>query len=71
MFVTHDISMVHYGSHRVVVLSKGSIVEERDDREVTTEPKIRYTHRLMLAAPVPDPVRQAERRARLRAIEAA
>jgi peptide/nickel transport system ATP-binding protein len=71
MFVAHDISMVHQVSHRVVVLRKGSIVEDGDDPEVTTEPKTRYTHRLMLAAPVPDPVRQAERRARLRAIEAA
>jgi hypothetical protein len=65
MFVTHDISVVHHVSHRVVVLSKGSIVEEGDDREVTTEPETRYTNRLMLAAPVPDPVRRAERTARL------
>jgi peptide/nickel transport system ATP-binding protein len=69
VFVTHDISVVRHVSHRVVVLNQGSIVEEGGAREVTTEPRNLYTQRLMLAAPVPDPDRQAERRARLRAIE--
>lgn len=69
VFVTHDISVVRAISHRVVVMNQGAIVEQGTAREVTTNPSDPYTKRLMLAAPVPDPVRQAERRAQLRAMQ--
>jgi peptide/nickel transport system ATP-binding protein len=68
LFVTHDISVVRYISHRVVVMNQGRIVEEGDADRVTREPTENYTKRLMLAAPVPNPTKQAERRAAFRAL---
>ncbi|MEN2739618.1 ATP-binding cassette domain-containing protein [Microbacterium sp. X-17] len=71
LFVTHDISLVRHISHRVVVMNQGRTVEEGTARQVTTDPRDPYTQRLMLAAPVPDPERQAARREQFRAIDAA
>ena len=62
LFVSHDLSVVRYISHDVIVLNRGKIVEAGEGMEVTTRPKELYTRRLLMAAPVPDPVRQAERR---------
>ncbi len=63
LFVTHDLSVVRYISHRVAVMYKGEIIETGDAATVTTQPKEAYTQKLLLAAPVPDPARQASRRA--------
>jgi peptide/nickel transport system ATP-binding protein len=63
LFVTHDLSVVRHISHRVAVMYRGEIVEDGDAATVTATPAHPYTQRLLLAAPVPDPVRQAERRA--------
>ncbi|MFI6624611.1 ATP-binding cassette domain-containing protein [Streptomyces sp. NPDC050528] len=66
LFVTHDLSVVRHISHRVAVMQGGEIVETGDAATVTTAPQHPYTQRLLLAAPVPDPQRQAERRAERR-----
>ena len=72
LFVTHDLSVVRHISHRVAVMRGGEIIETGDAATVTTAPQHPYTQRLLLAAPVPDPERQAERRAeRRRLAEAA
>ncbi|MER5789277.1 ATP-binding cassette domain-containing protein [Streptomyces sp. NPDC001980] len=63
LFVTHDLSVVRHISHRVAVLYRGEIVEAGDAAQVTERPEHPYTKRLLLAAPVPDPERQARRRA--------
>ncbi|WP_442781198.1 ABC transporter ATP-binding protein [Arthrobacter sp. MMS18-M83] len=63
LFVTHDLSVVRHISHRVAVMHKGTIVEAGDAALVTSTPAHPYTQRLLLSAPVPDPVRQGERRA--------
>jgi ABC-type glutathione transport system ATPase component len=63
LFITHDLSVVRYISHRVAVMYRGEIVEAGAAATVTSEPGHPYTKRLLLAAPVPDPERQAERRA--------
>jgi ABC-type glutathione transport system ATPase component len=63
LFVTHDLSVVRHVSHRVAVMYRGELVETGDAAAVTTAPEHPYTRRLLLAAPVPDPGRQAERRA--------
>ena len=63
LFVTHDLAVVRHICHRVAVMQKGQIVETGDARQVTTEPAHPYTQRLLLAAPVPHPVEQSERRA--------
>ncbi|WP_328686635.1 ABC transporter ATP-binding protein [Streptomyces sp. NBC_00343] len=71
LFVTHDLSVVRHISHRVAVMRGGEIIETGDAATVTTAPQHPYTQRLLLAAPVPDPQRQAERRAERRRLVAA
>ncbi|RYV50791.1 ATP-binding cassette domain-containing protein [Pengzhenrongella frigida] len=63
LFITHDLSVVRHISHRVAVMYHGEIVESGDAGAVTSTPEHPYTQRLLLAAPVPDPVRQLQRRA--------
>jgi len=70
LFVSHDLSVVRHISHRVAVMRGGEIVEFGDCDQVTARPAHPYTRRLLLAAPVADPVRQAERRAAFAALNA-
>ncbi|WP_148667536.1 ABC transporter ATP-binding protein, partial [Arthrobacter sp. Hiyo1] len=70
LFVSHDLAVVRHLSHRVAVMYHGEIVEWGDGEQVTGEPEHPYTQRLFMAAPVPDPDRQAQRRAdRLRLLD--
>ena len=62
LFVSHDLDVVRHISHRVAVMYKGEIVEQGPSQEVTVTPQHPYTQRLLMASPVPDPDRQAERR---------
>jgi peptide/nickel transport system ATP-binding protein len=62
LFISHDLSVVRYLSHRVAVIHRGEIVEWGDGAQVTVTPEHPYTKRLLLAAPVADPDRQAARR---------
>lgn len=68
LFVTHDLAVVRHVSHRVAVMYRGEIVESGDGDQVTSRPQHPYTQRLFMAAPVPDPDRQEERRAARRAV---
>jgi peptide/nickel transport system ATP-binding protein len=67
LFISHDLAVVRNISHRVAVMYHGEIVEYGDGDQVTTHPSNPYTQRLMLAAPVPDPIRQEKRRTERRA----
>jgi len=71
LFVTHDLAVVRHVSHRVAVMYRGEIVESGDADQVTSRPAHPYTQRLFMAAPIPDPDRQEERRAARRAFLAA
>ncbi|MGY1814939.1 ATP-binding cassette domain-containing protein [Blastococcus sp. SYSU D00820] len=62
LFVSHDLDVVRHVSHRVAVLYRGDLVEQGEAEQVTRTPQHPYTQRLLLASPVPDPDRQAERR---------
>jgi len=62
LFISHDLDVVRHISHRVAVMYRGEIVEQGPAIEVTRTPSHPYTQRLLLASPVPDPDRQAERR---------
>jgi ABC-type glutathione transport system ATPase component len=66
LFISHDLAVVRHLSHRVAVMYQGEIVEWGEGEQVTTNPQHPYTKRLMLAAPVPNPVEQAERREKRR-----
>ncbi len=63
LFVSHDLAVVRHLSHRVAVMYHGEIVEYGDGDKVTSDPEHPYTQRLLMAAPVADPDRQAQRRA--------
>ncbi|MDX3230395.1 ATP-binding cassette domain-containing protein [Streptomyces sp. ME19-01-6] len=64
LFISHDLAVIRHVSHRVCVMRGGEIVETGTAGQVTSRPRHPYTQRLVLAAPVPDPVQQRERRER-------
>lgn len=63
LFVSHDLAVVRHISHRVSVVYKGDIVETGPADLVTSTPEHPYTQKLLLAAPIADPVEQEKRRA--------
>lgn len=63
LFISHDLDVVRHLSHRIAVMYHGEIVEQGPAATVTDEPENSYTRHLLLSSPVPDPDRQAERRA--------
>ena len=64
LFISHDLDVVRHIADRTAVLQHGAIVELGDAEIVATEPINPYTRRLAAASPYPDPIIQAERRAR-------
>lgn len=62
LFISHDLAVVRYVSHRVAVLYCGEVVENGEAEQVTSHPEHPYTQRLLLAAPLSDPEAQRERR---------
>jgi ABC-type glutathione transport system ATPase component len=64
LFVTHDLSVVRYLCHRVVVLRAGRVVEEGPTAQVCAAPSQDYTRLLLESAPIADPDLQARARAR-------
>lgn len=63
LFVSHDLGVVRRICHRVAVMYRGEIVETGDGEQVTRRPQHPYSQRLLMASPIADPARQAERRA--------
>ena len=55
MFVSHDVSVTRYMSHRIAVMYLGSIVEMAATEELIKNPMHPYTEGLLSAVPVPDP----------------
>ncbi|MFI5843031.1 dipeptide ABC transporter ATP-binding protein [Catenuloplanes sp. NPDC051500] len=70
LFISHDLAVIETVASRVVVLHRGEAVEHGDTAQVLHHPAHAYTRRLVAAVPVPDPTRQAARRA-ARATDAA
>ena len=62
LFISHDLAVVRHISHRVAVMYHGEIVETGDGDQVTSRPQHPYTQRLFMAAPVPNPDHQEQRR---------
>ena len=63
LFIAHDLGVVRFLAHRVIVLYRGRIMESGPADAVTTGPRHPYTVALTAAAPVPQPAEQLRRRA--------
>ncbi|WP_219470032.1 ABC transporter ATP-binding protein [Nonomuraea rhizosphaerae] len=62
LFVSHDLSIMRQIADRVAVMNFGRIVELAGTEELFTAPRHPYTHSLLSAAPVADPVVERTRR---------
>ncbi|MET9994276.1 ATP-binding cassette domain-containing protein [Streptomyces mutabilis] len=62
LFVSHDLSVVRFMSHRVCVIHRGEIVESGDADTLTRTPEHPYTRTLLLSAPIADVTGQRRRR---------
>ncbi|MGE0148832.1 MAG: oligopeptide/dipeptide ABC transporter ATP-binding protein [Parvibaculaceae bacterium] len=62
VFISHDLAVVSRISDRVVVMSRGNIVEQGRPCEIYGAPLHPYTAALLSAVPIPDPVRERTRR---------
>lgn len=51
LLITHNLSVVAYLAHRVVVMYRGKIVEQGDAKQILTSPKHAYTQSLIAAVP--------------------
>ena len=56
LFIAHDLSIVRFISDRIGVIYKGNIVEVAEAEELFNFPLHPYTHSLISAVPIPDPV---------------
>ena len=56
LFIAHDLSVVRFISDRIGVIYKGRIVEVAESEELFNFPLHPYTHSLISAIPIPDPM---------------
>jgi ABC-type oligopeptide transport system ATPase subunit len=55
LFITHDLSTAYYVGGKIMVISRGKIVETGDVEQVLVHPSHPYTQMLLSSIPVPDP----------------
>ncbi|MFC4555633.1 ABC transporter ATP-binding protein [Georgenia faecalis] len=61
LFIAHDLAVVRHLSDRIAVMYLGTIVELSDRDELYLNPAHPYTHSLLSAVPIPDPVVESKR----------
>lgn len=62
LFIAHDLAMVEYLCDRVGVMYRGKLVELGPTETVFAHPRHDYTKALLSAIPLPDPIRERQRR---------
>jgi oligopeptide transport system ATP-binding protein len=58
IFISHDLSVVRYISHRILVLYLGRMMEMADRDSLFAQPLSPYTRTLIDAVPIPDPEKE-------------
>jgi len=70
LFIAHNLPVVKYMSHRILVLYRGRLMESGDASAVYRNPGHPYTRMLLSAAPLADPAAQAARRSAIASVGA-
>jgi oligopeptide/dipeptide ABC transporter ATP-binding protein len=55
LFISHDLNVVRFISHRVAVMYLGRVVELADTSDLVNHPRHPYTFGLLNTIPIPDP----------------
>ena len=62
LFVAHDLSVMRFITDRIAVIHKGQIVEMAETEELITHAVHPYTRALLSAIPMPDPIREKQKK---------